>query len=76
MATLKYAVASAIFLLPFVHPQSACSRSWSLNYQEAVWMCNTGDLQACDVMYRYELARSCRPVVPLPVEIDAAGAVD
>jgi hypothetical protein len=39
-------------------------------------MCNTGDLQACDVMYRYELARSGRPVVPLPVEIDAAGAVD
>jgi hypothetical protein len=24
--------------------------------QEAVWMCGTGDLEACNVMYRFELA--------------------
>jgi hypothetical protein len=58
---LKFAVVSAIFLLPFAYPPSALSRIWSLNYQEAVWMCSTGDNQACDVMYRFELARSAVP---------------
>src|SRR3954451_703757 len=55
---LKFAVVLAIFLLPFAYPHSALSRIWSLSYQEAVWMCSTGDHQACDVMYRYEMARS------------------
>jgi len=55
---LKFAVVSAIFLLPFAYPHSALSRIWSLSYQEAVWMCGTGDLQACEVMYAYEMARS------------------
>ena len=55
---LKFAVVSAIFLLPFAYPHSALSRIWSLSYQEAVWMCSTGDLQACEVMYSYEMARS------------------
>ena len=35
---LKFAVVSAIFLLPFAYPHSALSRIWSLSYQEAVWM--------------------------------------
>ena len=55
---LKFALVSAIFLLPFAYPHSALSRIWSLSYQEAVWMCGTGDLQACEVMYAYEMARS------------------
>ena len=55
---LKFAVVSAIFLLPFAYPHSALSRIWSLSYQEAAWMCGTGDLQACEVMYAYEMARS------------------
>jgi hypothetical protein len=58
---LKLAIVSAIFLLPFACPHSALSRNWSLSYQEAVWMCSTGDHQACDVMYRYETARSAVP---------------
>ena len=58
---LKFALVSAIFLLPFAYPHSALSRNWSLTYQEAVGMCSTGDLQACDVMYRFELARSAVP---------------
>jgi hypothetical protein len=61
-AGLKFAVVSALFLLLlFAHPESAHSRNWSLSYQEAVWMCSTGDLQACEVMYRYEMARSAVP---------------
>ena len=58
---LKFAVVSAIFLLPFAYPHSALSRIWSLTYQEAVWMCSTGDHQACDAMYRFQIAR---PAVP------------
>ena len=61
MFSLKHAVASAIFLSAFACPHSALSRNWSLTYEEAVWMCSTGDLQACDVMYRFELARSAVP---------------
>ena len=35
------------------------ANSWSaLNYEEAVWLCSTGNLQACDVMYVYEETRS------------------
>jgi hypothetical protein len=54
---LKLAVVSAIFLFPFAYPHSALS--WTaLSYEEAAWMCSTGNLQACDVMYAYEEARS------------------
>jgi hypothetical protein len=54
---LKFAVVSAIFLFPFVYPHSALS--WTaLSYQEAVWLCSTGNLQACEVMYAYEQAPS------------------
>ena len=56
---LKFAVVSAIFL--FTYPHSALSENWNsvaLPYQEAVWMCGIGDLPACEVMYRYEMARS------------------
>jgi hypothetical protein len=55
---LKFALVSAIFLLPFAYPHSALSRNWSLSYQEAAWMCGTGNLQACEAMYAYEMARS------------------
>ena len=58
---IKFALVSAIFLLPFAYPHSALSRSWSHGYQEAVWMCSTGDHQACDVTYRYETSRSAVP---------------
>ena len=44
----KWALVSAIFLLPFAYPHSALS--WTaLSYQEAVWLCSTGNLQACEV---------------------------
>jgi hypothetical protein len=52
---LKFAVVSAIFLFPY--PNSALS--WTaLSYQEAVWLCSTGNLQACEVVYAYEQAPS------------------
>jgi hypothetical protein len=49
--------------LPFAYclPHSALSRNWSLSYQAAVWMYSTGDHQACDVTYRYEMSRSALP---------------
>ena len=53
---LKFALASAIFLLPIAYPHSALSRIRSLSYQEAVWMCGGGDLEACDAMNAYEAA--------------------
>ena len=43
------------------YPHSALSRNWSLSYQEAVWMCSTGDHQACDITYRYEQSRAAVP---------------
>ena len=56
---LKFAVVSAIFLAPLAYPHSALSWNWkALSYQESVWMCGTGNLEACDVMYAYEMARS------------------
>ena len=56
---LKFAVVSAIFLMPFAYPHSALSWNWkALSYQEAAWMCGTGNLQACEVMYAFEMARS------------------
>ena len=54
---LKFAAVSAIFLFPFVCPHSALARTY-LSYQEAVWLCSTGNLQACEVMYGYEQAPS------------------
>jgi hypothetical protein len=57
---LKLAVASAILLLPFAYAHSAPAWS-SLSYQEAVWLCGSGNLQACDVMYSYDMARSGVP---------------
>ena len=50
---LKLAVVSAIFLCPFAFAHSALARTF-LNYQEAVWMCGTGNLEACDAMHAYE----------------------
>ena len=50
---LKSAVVAAISLCPFVSPHSAFARTF-LSYQEAVWMCGTGDLEACDAMHAYE----------------------
>jgi hypothetical protein len=50
---LKFAAVSAIFLLTFVYPHSASARTY-LGYQEAVWMCGAGDLEACDAMNAYE----------------------
>jgi hypothetical protein len=50
---LKLAVVAAIFLSPFAYPHSALARTF-LNYQEAVWMCGTGDLEACDAAHAYE----------------------
>ena len=57
---LKFVVVSAIFLMPCTYPYGALSWNlYALSYQEAVWMCGTGNLQACDVMYAYdEMARS------------------
>src|SRR6478735_5221159 len=53
------AVGSAIFLFSFAYPHTALSWNWNaLSYQEAAWMCGTGNLQACEVMYAFEMARS------------------
>ena len=52
---LRFAAVSAIFLFPFVFPHSAPARTY-LSYHEAVWMCGTGDLEACDAMNAYETA--------------------
>ena len=36
---LKFAVVSAIFLMPFGYPHNALSWNWNaLSYQEAAWM--------------------------------------
>ena len=52
---LKFAAVSAIFLFPFVYSHSAVARTY-LSYQEAVWLCGAGDLEACDAMNAYEAA--------------------
>jgi hypothetical protein len=52
---LRLAVVSATFLLPFVCPHSALARTY-LSYQEAVWLCGAGDVEACDAMHAYEAA--------------------
>jgi hypothetical protein len=49
----KFAVVAAIFLCPFASSHSAFARTF-LSYQEAVWMCGTGDLEACDAAHAYE----------------------
>jgi hypothetical protein len=53
MKDLAFAVVAAIFLCPFAYGDSASARTF-LSYQEAVWMCGTGDLQACDTVHAYE----------------------
>ena len=55
MKGLKFAVVAAILLGPFAYAHSASARTF-LSYQEAVWMCGTGDLEACDAMHAYETA--------------------
>ena len=50
---LKFAVAAAVLLGPFAYPHSASARTFQ-NYQEAIWMCGTGDLEACDAVHAYE----------------------
>jgi hypothetical protein len=64
---LVFAVVSAIFLFLFAHSHSALA--WTaLSYQEAVWLCSAGNLQACDVMYAYQEAPSdLRGVRPGPL---------
>ena len=52
---LKRAAVSAIFLFPLVCPHGALARTY-LSYQEAVWLCGAGDLEACDAMNAYEAA--------------------
>jgi hypothetical protein len=52
---LRFAAMSAIFLFPSVCPHSALARTY-LSYQEAVWLCGAGDLEACDAMNAYEAA--------------------
>ena len=52
---LKFAAVSAIFLFPVVFPHSASARTY-LSYHEAVWLCGSGDLEACDAMNAYETA--------------------
>ena len=52
---LKLAVVAAIFLCPFASPHSALARTF-LSYQEAVWLCGAGDVEACDAMHAYEVA--------------------
>jgi hypothetical protein len=53
MKPLRIVAVLAICLFPFAAPHSALA--WTaLSYQEAVWMCGNGDLQACEVMYAYE----------------------
>ena len=52
---LKFAAVSAILLLPLTYAQSA--RAWgSLTYQEAFWLCNMGNPQACAVAIAYMAA--------------------
>jgi hypothetical protein len=55
MKGLKFAVVAATLLGPFAYVHSASARTF-LSYQEAVWMCGTGDLEACDAMHAYETA--------------------
>ena len=50
---LRFAVVAAILLGPFAYVHSASARTF-LSYQEAIWMCGTGDLEACDAVYAYE----------------------
>ena len=52
---LKLAAVSAIFLFPLAYPHSALARTY-LNYQEAVWLCNICNPQACAVVIAYMAA--------------------
>src|SRR5262249_31035107 len=57
MKALKFSI---VALFPFTYPHSAIAWT-SLTYEEAAWMCSIGNLQACDVMYAYEMDRSRVP---------------
>ena len=52
---LRFAAVSAIFLFPVAFPHSAPARTY-LSYHEAVWLCGSGDLEACNAMNAYETA--------------------
>jgi hypothetical protein len=55
MKGLKFAVVSAIFVLPFACPRDAFS--WdALTYQEAARLCVLGNSYACKVMTAYQAA--------------------
>ena len=58
---LRFKICARIGNLPFAYrlpSQRSLAELVSELYQEAVWMCSTGDHQACDVTYRYETSRS------------------
>jgi hypothetical protein len=56
---MRKSIVPAIFLLSFAYLHGGLAWEWtSLSYQEAVWMCSTGSLQACEAMYAYDMARS------------------
>jgi hypothetical protein len=60
MKVFRFAVVAAIVLPPLVSPASARALP-AMKYEEAAWLCSTGDLQACEVMYVYDMARSGSP---------------
>jgi hypothetical protein len=53
---LKFAFVAATLLFSFACPHSAISWTF-MSYEEATYMCSIGNLQACDVMYLYEMDR-------------------
>jgi hypothetical protein len=53
MRGLRFALVSAIFLVPFTFPRSALSLD-ALTYQEAVVGCYRGYVRACEVMNAYQ----------------------
>jgi hypothetical protein len=57
MKVFRFAVVAAIVLPPLVSPASARALP-AMKYEEAAWLCSTGDLQACEVMYVYDMART------------------
>jgi hypothetical protein len=57
MNVFRFAVVAAILSSPLASAAGAHALP-SLKYEEAAWLCSTGDLQACEVMYVYDMARS------------------
>jgi hypothetical protein len=58
MRKLGAVIASGLILISCPYSLNAHARNHSLSYQEAVWMCGNGNLQACEVMYAYDIGRS------------------